>query len=531
MRLSNGPKGTAAKKYDYIMRARSYSKNYDDLIATGAQNIPEWAETPREFFAAADLYERTNGSAFKQITISLPCELSLADNIKIAQEIANKILGNNKAGCWAIHSKPAVTQDLTNIHMHLMFNDRIITDTFRTKGPLLFFKRFNRKHPELGGYRKDNKFASFGQKATANINLMRKQIEDAINEGYQKAGMDIKVSCKSLREQHDDAIKNGDIELAKSLDREPIKFLGLSTWKKFQAILEANNAIDLSQPIPLMPTDATYEVHQQLLNENPKAYRKFFNRLESLNTKLRLKYRKFLKEQEKLLSNIELQASQISGEEYINLLNGQILKLKRLINQNNQYNNLYNNIYKNAETISVVINNVITRGRLRRYYKAKQAIKQADQEMQNLKTANQVTIDAQRKYDWIITSNTELSQKLETEILQINQNPNTPIRFNTLTNRLKKSFAKAAKKYKSNLEVNKEYQNIINQINTTIQNIPPEISLPLNQAAIRIYQAQMYKNIKKIPVILKALNQYIETNKPKQIQKKENPKTSDDYSR
>lgn len=280
-----------------------------------------------------------------------------------------------------------------------------------------------------------------------------------------------------------------------------------------------------------MPTEATHKVHIQLLNDNPKVYQQLFTLLENQNTKLKLEYQQFLKEQEKLLSNIELQASEISANEYINLLNSQILKLKRQIHQNNQYDTLYENIFKNAETISTVINNVITRGRLRRYYKAKQAIKQADQEMQTLKTANKVTPDIQKKYDWIISLNTTLAKKLENEILQINQKTNTPIRFNTLTNRLKKSFAKARKKYKSNLEVNKEYQNIINQINTTIQNIPQEISLPLNQAAVRIYQAKMSKNIKKIPVILNALNQYLQTNKPKQIQKKENQKTRDDYSR
>lgn len=530
-KLTSGHKGIATKQYDYIMRKKHYGKNNNDLVASGELNIPEWADTPRDFFAAADLYERTNGCAFKQIIISLPCELSLKANVRIAEDIAERILENNKAGCWAIHSKPAITQNVTNIHMHLMFNERIITDTFRTKEPLLFFKRYNRRHPELGGYRKDNRFASFGQKAKTNINWMRIQIEEAINKGYQKAGLDIKVSCKSLKEQHDDAIKNGDTELAQKLNREPIQFLGIRTWKKIYSILQANNAIDLSQPIPLMITEANYKVHQQLLHDNPKVYRKLFNLLENKNTKLRLEYREFLKEQERLLSNVELEASYISEAEYINLLNGQIIKLKKQIHKNEQYNTLYNNIYKDAPTISAVINNVITRGRLRKYYKAKQTINQANLEMQNLKEANKVTIDIQKKYNWIITFNTELTQKLEAEIIQINQQTNTPIRFNKIAARLKKSFSKANQRYKSNLNINQEYQDIINQINTTIQNIPPEISLPLNQAAIRIYQAQMYKNIKKIPVILKALNQYIETNKPKQIQKKENQKTRDDYSR
>lgn len=513
------------------MRNNCYGRYFYDLVATDNLNIPEWAETPRDFFAAADRYERTNGAASKQITISLPCELSLDDNIKIAQNIADKILGNNRVGCWAIHSKPAVTQAVTNIHMHLMFSDRIVTDTFRTKAPLLFFKRYNRKHPELGGYRKDDRFASFGKKAKENINWMRQEIEDAINEGYQKAGMNIKVSCKSLQEQYNDAVNNSDKEMAEKLNRTPTQYIGIASWKKMLKILEENNAINLSQPIPLMPTKETYKIHRQLLQENPRAYFKLFNRLESLNTKLQLNYQDFLIEQEKLLSNIELQASEISANEYINLLNSQILKLKRQIHHNNQYQILYNNIYKNATTISTVINNVITRGKLRRYYKAQQTIKQAEQEMQTLKTANKVTLDIQKKYDWIITINTEQSKKLEHEIQQINREPNTSIRFNKLTARLKKSFTKAKKRYQSNLTMNQEYQNIINQINTTIISIPSNISLPLNQTAIQIYKSDKIKDIKKIPTILKSLNKYIETKKPKKIQEKEHQKNKDNYSR
>lgn len=517
------------------MRNKCYGRYFYDLVATGNRNIPEWADTPRDFFAAADLYERTNGCAFKHIIISLPCELSLKANTKIANNIAERILDNNKAGCWAIHSKPAITQNVTNIHMHLMFNERIITDTFRTKEPLLFFKRYNRQHPELGGYRKDNRFALFGQKAKTNINWMRIQIEDAINESYKEAGLDIKVSCKSLQTQYDDAIKNGNTELAEKLNRQPIQFIGITAWKKMLSILGENNAIDLSQPIPLMPTQTTYHVHQQLLNDNPKAYRKLFNRLESLNTKLRLEYQQFLREQEKLLSNIELQASGISGKDYINLLNGQIIKLKKQIHKNEQYNTLYNNIYKDAPTISTVINNVITRGRLRKYYKAKQTIDQANLEMQNLKEASKVTVDIQKKYNWIITFNTELSQKLEKEIIHINQQTNTPIRFNKIAARLKKSFTKAQKKYKSNLEINQEYQEIINQIKTIIPNIPINLSIPLNQTAIRIYKSDKTKNIKKIPVILKGLNEYLEKNNQNQIrekiQEKENQKNKGDYSR
>ena len=234
--LTSGTKGAAVKKYDYIMRERSYGKKYDDLLDTGTLNMPHWAKSGRHFFEMADRYERANGVTFKQLIVALPAELSPEENIKIAEEIAQKILGTTKAGCWAIHSKPAVTQNVTNIHMHLMFNTRLIMDDYNVKKPDLFFRRYNAKNPDKGGYQKDNKFDSKGYKAKNNINLMREDIEEIINEGYKKAGLNIRVSHKSLKYQYDDAIKKGDYDLAETLKRKPIKFLGLKTWKKIHGV-------------------------------------------------------------------------------------------------------------------------------------------------------------------------------------------------------------------------------------------------------------------------------------------------------
>lgn len=532
--LTSGTKGAAVKKYDYIMRERSYGKKYDDLLDTCTLNMPHWAKSGRHFFEMADRYERANGVTFKQLIIALPAELSPEENIKIAEEIAQKILGTTKAGCWAIHSKPAVTQNITNIHMHLMLNDRIITDYYNVKKPDLFFRRYNSKKPEKGGYQKDDRFASVGKKAKAHINSMRKEIEDIINEGYKKAKLDIRVSHKSLKDQYDDAIKKGDYNLAETLKRKPIKFLGLKTWKKIQSILEANNAIDFSQPIPLMPNKNTLSIHQKILNDNPEAYLKFYDRLEILKTKLEFNSKNEPTIQTQPSTKTLNYPSYLHGYEYQKLLNNLTLRLQTELQTNIQYNNLYKKIYSNAESISEVINNVITRGRLKRYLKTQQLINQIKSQMQNLLNENRIKPDTLKKYDILIEDNTKKLKELEIEITKISNNESTKKRFKQIAERLKKSFPAANKKYKNNIINQKIYLEIIDEITKINQEIKPEMTLPLNQNTIEIFKTNNNKDIKKIKEILKELKEHIDKDKnekQKDIKIKQTENHKDDYSR
>ena len=97
VRMSTGHKGQGAKRRDYIAREKSFSgeKIKQELVATEDFNLPSWAKNGREFFEAADKFERRNGVVFRQLIIALPCELSHEENIKIARNIVQKIVGNS----------------------------------------------------------------------------------------------------------------------------------------------------------------------------------------------------------------------------------------------------------------------------------------------------------------------------------------------------------------------------------------------------------------------------------------------------
>lgn len=149
VKLSNGYKGQAADKCDYITRNGKYQSETlrQELVASESFNLPSWAPDSKTFFTAADKFERTNGTTFKQFIIMLPCELDDDENIKIAQDIKDKIIGDNKAGIRVIHSKQAITANVQNVHLHIMNSERIQDAALKEKPPEQYFKRYNPSNP------------------------------------------------------------------------------------------------------------------------------------------------------------------------------------------------------------------------------------------------------------------------------------------------------------------------------------------------------------------------------------------------
>ena len=86
-----------------------------------------------------------------------------------------------------------------------------------------YFKRYNSRHPERGGARKDNRFIVYGTEIMYQI---RKDLENIINESYERNGLDNRVSSATLKELYQDAVAKNNEELARYYDREPEQHLG-----------------------------------------------------------------------------------------------------------------------------------------------------------------------------------------------------------------------------------------------------------------------------------------------------------------
>lgn len=224
--LKQGKVGNAELHCDYINREGRYAQGEmkEELAYKEAGNLPYWAKSASHFFECADAFERKNGNAYTEFEVALPAELSLEENIELVQELVAEHVGEDKVYSFAIHEKMAsLDNKQRQPHAHIMFSERIITDKNKVKYIDEFFKRANKKNPELGGYSKDRRFMCQG---ADNIRIIRKFWENKINEAYEKYGFDIKVSCETLEKQRVQALTNGDTLTAAELDRPAQVHLG-----------------------------------------------------------------------------------------------------------------------------------------------------------------------------------------------------------------------------------------------------------------------------------------------------------------
>lgn len=208
--LKQGKVGKAKMHCDYINREGRYAngKMKEELVYKESGNLPMWAKSANDFFSKADVFERSNGYAYTEFEMALPSEISLDENIKLVKEFVKKHIGDKKVYAFAIHEKmAALNPTQRQPHVHLMFSERVIDDKDKCKPALKFFKRYNSKHPEKGGYIKDNRFTKNFTYGKNNIRLTRQSWAKFINAAYAKKGLSHRVTSLSLREQRELANK------------------------------------------------------------------------------------------------------------------------------------------------------------------------------------------------------------------------------------------------------------------------------------------------------------------------------------
>ena len=196
-----GAKGKAGSHAEYISREGKYKSNerYEDLEATGAGNMPKWAEqNPAHFWAAADEHERANGSSYREFEIALPRELTPDQRRELVEEFVKQETGNLHAYQWAIHTPRAALEGEKQPHAHIMYNERKLDGIERD--PAQYFKRYNAKQPELGGCQK----ASGGKTAAAlkeGLLAERQRWADLQNKHLERHGHSARVDHRSLEAQ------------------------------------------------------------------------------------------------------------------------------------------------------------------------------------------------------------------------------------------------------------------------------------------------------------------------------------------
>lgn len=207
-----GAKGKAAAHAAYISREGKYSgrERYEDLEATGAGNMPKWAEhEPAHFWNAADEHERANGSAYREIEVALPRELTPDQRRELVEDFVRRELGDQHVYQWGIHNPKAALEKGEQPHAHIMYSERRLDGIERD--PDQFFKRYNAKNPERGGAQK----ASGGKARGAlkdELLATRQRWAEVQNEHLARHGHEVRVDHRSLKDQ--------------GIDRAPEKHLG-----------------------------------------------------------------------------------------------------------------------------------------------------------------------------------------------------------------------------------------------------------------------------------------------------------------
>lgn len=195
--VKTGGKGKAASHSLYISRQGKFRAR-DDVVLVGSGNLPAWTEgDPIKLWRAADMYERENGTAYREMIVALPNELAGCGLRNLVMDLV-ALLARGKPYQFAVHEPQASLDGRANTHMHLMVSDRLPDGIWRSER--LMFRRYNSVRPETGGCRKDGGGMTSVQVRDRLIAL-RCSVAQLLNDHLQRNGVDERVDHRTLEQQ------------------------------------------------------------------------------------------------------------------------------------------------------------------------------------------------------------------------------------------------------------------------------------------------------------------------------------------
>lgn len=205
-------------KHDYIIRLGRFSERHDgDLAHAENGNMPTWAaDDPRRFWELSDVRERANATLYHEIEFALPRELTQAQQIEAARELARSVCGDLHPYSWGLHDK------VGNPHVHLMFSGRMLDGVERDAE--LFFKRYNSKAPEKGGCRKESSGEARGPEWVGRV---RKNWQEIANNRLAAGGHDARIDHRSNEARGIDEAPG--VHLGRKAHR--LEKAGKATWR------------------------------------------------------------------------------------------------------------------------------------------------------------------------------------------------------------------------------------------------------------------------------------------------------------
>ena len=197
-----GKKGKALPHSQYIAKLGKFAKDSDQVEYQTWGNMPTWiqqngATNLQLFWEMADLYERKNGSVYREHIIALPRECSVEQRVDLVCDWIENEIQDKYPYQAVIHNKIGLDGG-EQPHLHLMFNERLVDGIYRPAEQL--FKRYNSKYPSQGGAKKDNTgLPSWERKIQ--IRHLRERWEILVNEHLLKNGFEPTVDMRNWQER------------------------------------------------------------------------------------------------------------------------------------------------------------------------------------------------------------------------------------------------------------------------------------------------------------------------------------------
>ena len=200
---------SAAARLSYITREGRYAVGLEgprnDLRAMGSANLPAWADgNARQFWLAADSFERANARRCLELELNLPRELNTRQQVAAVEDyIARLTAEAGPMPCtWAIHNAGD-----GNPHVHLMIQERPLDGHERTAET--WFKRANRANPEKGGALKSQWWHD-----REHVFWSRALWADACNQSLIQGGHEARFDARSKAARFDESLRAGDLRAA-----------------------------------------------------------------------------------------------------------------------------------------------------------------------------------------------------------------------------------------------------------------------------------------------------------------------------
>ena len=205
---------SAGAKADYILRQGRYRAGEGEIECTASGHMPGFAGVdPRQYWKAADEYERANASLFVELQLALPRELDGPARQRLAEGFAARVCdGERLPWSLAIHRGGG-----TNPHAHLMISERANDGIERD--PTTWFRRAasRGRDPALGGARKTTTLQPKDW-----LLATRAAWAEAANTALAEAGEAARIDHRTLEAQRLEAEAAGDHAAAEKLDRLPV---------------------------------------------------------------------------------------------------------------------------------------------------------------------------------------------------------------------------------------------------------------------------------------------------------------------